>query len=297
VTVVDDGSTDRTFAVAENACDQLPKARVIETNHGGASHARNVGLKASQGDTVFFMEADCTYDNDYVLKAVELLEARGEISAVCLTGAPLKVRKTLAVECIDIENKVQHRMLNEGKMKPFYAWVFRRQALLSIGGFDEKLFQGEDKDLFRRFEGAGYKVGWVPGVHWWHRRDQTLAELAGKWFSRGRMRLLYSLKHRLFSEMARTLAPLWLTVIGLLTAIFAPLVGLGIILLVMAAFLYYSFKNIYLSRPFVDRKRVFAGYPLFVLVRNFLTALGYTWGLFLVTLRRLQRKDITWSNV
>jgi glycosyltransferase involved in cell wall biosynthesis len=297
VTVVDDGSTDQTLSVAVEACSQMANAKAVGTNHRGASHARNVGLQACRGDTVIFMEADCTYSEDYIQKAVELLEAQPEMSAVCLTGAPLKLRHTLAVECIDVENKVQHRLLNEGKIRPFYAWVYRRQAISSVGGFDEKLFQGEDKDLFRRFEGAGYKVGWIPGVHWWHRRDQTLQELAAKWFSRGRMRLLYSLKHRLFGEITRTLAPLWLAIIGVLVALVVPLLGLGIIAVVAAAVFVYSLRNVYISWPLIDRKRVYIGYPLFVFVRNFSTALGYSWALVAIAVRRLEGKEVSWSNV
>ena len=297
VIVVDDGSTDQTLAVATKMCSQISDARAVGTNHGGASHARNVGLQASRGDTVIFMEADCTYAEDYIQKAVELLDVQPEISAVCLTGAPLKLRHTLAVECIDVENKVQHRLLNEGKIRPFYAWVYRRQAISSVGGFDEKLFQGEDKDLFRRFEGAGYKVGWIPGVNWWHKRDQTLQELAGKWFSRGRMRLLYSLKHRLFGEIMRTLTPLWLTIIGVLIALAAPLLGFGIIVVVVAAVFLYSLRNVYISWPLVARKRVYIGYPLFVLARNFSTALGYSWALVAIAVRRLEGKEVNWSSV
>lgn len=297
VMIVDDGSTDSTLSIAVKECGQMPNARAVETNHGGASHARNVGLQASRGGTVFFMEADCTYSEDYIQKAVELLDSQPETSAVCLTGAPLKLRHTLAVECIDVENKVQHRLLSEGKIRPFYAWVYRRQAIMSVGGFDEKLFQGEDKDLFRRFEAAGYVVGWIPGVHWWHKRDQTLRELAGKWFSRGRMRLLYSLKHRLYGEMTRTIAPLWLTIAGILVAILAPLLGLGIIVVVLAAVLFYSLRNVNISWPLVARKRVYIGYPLFVLVRNFATALGYSWALVAIPVRRLEGNEVNWSNV
>ena len=297
VILVDDGSTDQTISIATEACSQLPNARAVATNHGGASHARNVGLQASRGETVFFMEADCTYTEDYVQKAIDYLGAHPEVSAVCLTGAPLKQRQTLAVECIDVENKVQHRLLNEGKIRPFYAWVYRRQAISSVGGFDEKLFQGEDKDLFRRFEGAGYRVGWIPGVHWWHKRDQTLQELAGKWFSRGRMRLLYSLKHRLFGEIARTLAPLWLVVLGILVVVAAPLLGLGIIVVALVAVFLYSLRNVYISWPLVARKRVYVGYPLFVLVRNFSTALGYSWALIAIAVRRLEGKEVSWSSV
>lgn len=297
VVVVDDGSTDQTLSVATHACGQISNAKAVGTRHGGASHARNVGLQSSGGDTVFFMEVDCTYEQDYIQKAVELMSAQPEISAVCLTGAPLKLRHTLAVECIDVENKVQHRLLNEGKIRPFYAWVYKRQAILSVGGFDEKLFQGEDKDLFRRFGGAGYKIGWIPGVHWWHKRDQTLQELSGKWFSRGRMRLLYSLKHRLFWEIMRTLTPLWLTIVGILIALAVPLLGIGIIAVVAAAVLLHSLKNVYISWPLVARKRVYIGYPLFVLVRNFSTALGYSWALVAIAVRRLQGREVSWSNV
>jgi len=297
VIIVDDGSTDQTSAIASDECSQTSNARVVATTHGGASHARNVGLQSSRGDTVFFMEADCTYEQDYIQKAVQLLDAQPETSAVCLTGAPLKLRHTLAVECIDIENKVQHRLLNEGKMRPFYAWVFRRPAILSVGGFDEKLFQGEDKDLFRRFEGAGYKVGWIPGIHWWHRRDQTLQELARKWFSRGRMRLLYVLKHKLVREILRTTGPLWLSLVGVVIAFVAPLIGIGILAFVAAAVLFHSLRNVYISWPLVSRKRVYLGYPLFVLVRNFSTALGYSWALVAVAVRRLQGREVSWSNV
>ena len=297
VTMVDDGSIDQTYSVVVEACRQLPNAKAVRTSHEGASHARNAGIQASRGETIFFMEADCSYAEEYIQRAVELLDAQPEVSAVCLTGAPLKLKHNIAVESIDIENKVQHRLLAEGKIRPFYAWVYRRRAILEVGGFDEKLFQGEDKDLFRRFEAAGYKVGWIPGVHWWHKRDQTLRELAVKWFARGKMRLLYSLKHRLYGEILRTLAPLWLTVFGVLLAIAAPLLGFTVILVVAAAVLLYCLRNVYVSWPLVIRKRVYFGYPLFVLVRNFTTALGYSWGLISISVKRLEHKEANWSSV
>lgn len=297
VLIVDDGSTDETAKVAEELAAAAGNARVIRATHGGPSRARNIGLFQSKGEIVFFAEADCVYDDDYIEKAVEKLDFEVSADAVCLTGAPLKVRSTLATECIDIENKVQHRLLSEGKIKPFYAWVFRREALMSIGGFDEKLFQGEDKDVFRRFAEAGHTVAWVPGINWRHVRDQTTWELARKWFVRGRSRVLYALKHKLVKDLAKRLLPLWIFVAGLLALPFSPLVGASILLLVIAAMVAYSIRTIALSWSMVTEKRFFLAYPLFVTVRNFATALGYSAAILSIVLRKAQGREIAWDTV
>jgi glycosyltransferase AglI len=277
--VVDDGSTDKTGAIASAWAGTRADIRVIRTEHRGPSHARNVGANAATGRILFFAESDCTYLEDYLEKAVRKLEDDKDFSAVCLTGAPLMVRSTLATECIDVENKVQHRLLNEGKIRPFYAWVFSREPFLKVGGFDEKLFQGEDKDLFRRFESEGYRVGWVPGIHWWHRRDQTTWSLARKWFQRGKSRVLYSMKHRLILDLARSIAPFWVLVIGLLLFLVNPLVGGVLVLMVVAAFLAQTIRIASISWRDVERRRVFLGYPIFIATRNFSTGIGYLAGL------------------
>ena len=58
VIVVDDGSTDATRRVTESA-----GARVVqlETHEGGSpASARNHGARASSGDPIIFLDADCT---------------------------------------------------------------------------------------------------------------------------------------------------------------------------------------------------------------------------------------------
>lgn len=297
ILIVDDGSTDDTVKIAEQSAVGMGNIRVIRTKHGGAAHARNVGLQESKGDVVFFAEPDCVYDDSYLQKAVDKLDEEKNADAVCLTGAPLKIRSTIATECIDIENKLQHRLLSEGKIKPFYAWVFRRHALMSIGGFDERLFQGEDKDVFRRFEGAGHSVAWVPGVNWRHVRDQTTWELAKKWFVRGRSRVLYSMKHRLLSDLGKRLLPLWLLIAGILLLPFFPIIGAILIVFVLLAIVFYSLRTIVLTWPLVAERRFYLVYPLFVMVRNLTMALGYSTALFLMVLRRAQGRKIAWDTV
>ncbi|MDA4122999.1 MAG: glycosyltransferase [Thaumarchaeota archaeon] len=278
IVLVDDGSTDSTRSVAENIARQVDRLRVVSISHGGASHARNVGIQGARGSVIFFAEADCVYDSDYLQKAVACLLADERVSAVCLTGAPLMLRSTLATKCIDIENKIQHKLLEQGRIKPFYAWVYRKSALETVGGFDETLFQGEDKDLFRRVEASNFLVAWIPGIHWRHERDQTLAELAAKWFKRGQSRVLFVMKHRLLGDMAKALAPLWLTVLGIALLFVYPVAGALLLSAVLAAFLYRTVRTASIAWDRVEKKRYLAYYLPFLLVRNFSSGLGYTVG-------------------
>ena len=279
IIVVDDGSTDETAPIAEEYCVGHPDTRVIRIAHSGLTHVRNVGIRESKGEIIFFAESDCVYDADYVEKAVQCLDAQPDANAVCLTGGPLKVRSTLATECIEIENVVQHKLLAQGKIKPFYAWVFRRAQLVAIGGFDERLFQGEDKDVFRRFVNAGNKVAWLPGIHWRHKRDQTTWQLAQKWFFRGRSRVLYAVKHGLMKDFAKTLLPFWLLVFGLLYLLVLPIVGVILIALVLALFVGNTIRIARIAWSSLSNRRYLLGYPFFLMVRNFSSALGYMWGL------------------
>jgi glycosyltransferase involved in cell wall biosynthesis len=297
IILVDDGSTDGTWESAKALTSGHDDIITVRTEHRGPAHARNAGLQKSRGDIVFFSESDCVYDPAYLRRAVDCLDSQPGAAAVCLTGAPLITRSTLATRCLDIENRAQHRLLEQGKMQPFYAWVFRRSVLLSLGGFDDRLFQGEDRDLFGRLKNANYSVAWVPGVHWRHIRDQTTSELAAKWFSRGRTRLLYIMKHRRLLDLAKSIIPFWATVLGVVLLLWSPLIGGGILLLVAALFIARTLQMMSVTWPVVQKKRDFLGYPLFILVRNFATAMGYSLALVTIFKRRTQGKEIDWETL
>jgi glycosyltransferase involved in cell wall biosynthesis len=297
IVIADDGSTDQTWNIATELSAGREDVVLIKTDHSGASHARNAGVERARGEIIFFSESDCVYDEAYLQRAVESLDSNRNAGAVCLTGAPLITRSTLATECIDIENKVQHRLLDQGKIKPFYAWVYRRDVFLKLGGFDEKLFQGEDKDLFKRLEKADYAVAWVPGVNWRHLRNQTTPELAKKWFTRGRSRVLYSIKHRRILEVLKTLAPFWVTVFGVLLLLRSPILGALVLLLVALLFVTNTIRVMRISWPLVRRKRTFFGYPVFVMTRNFSMAMGYSVALLTIPIRKIQGKEIAWNNL
>ncbi|WP_182252725.1 glycosyltransferase family 2 protein [Microbacterium esteraromaticum] len=76
--MVDDGSTDRTPHIMRSVAD--PRVRVIEhAANRGISAARNSGLDAATGEFIVFLDADDSWEPDFLLR---MHEARGEADAV-----------------------------------------------------------------------------------------------------------------------------------------------------------------------------------------------------------------------
>ena len=73
--VVDDGSTDGTTAVADQAAAADPRVRVVRTTHNhGKGYAVRVGIQAAQGELVAFTDADGSYGPEQLERVVAALE-------------------------------------------------------------------------------------------------------------------------------------------------------------------------------------------------------------------------------
>lgn len=64
ILVIDDGSTDASVTVAKSVSDE--RVVVIEAEHKGVSHARNIGLQKMNGQFFTFVDADDFVANTYV---------------------------------------------------------------------------------------------------------------------------------------------------------------------------------------------------------------------------------------
>ena len=58
IIIVDDGSTDETFAVCEELAESDMRVRIVRKKNGGVSSARNAGLEVAHGEYVMFLDAD-----------------------------------------------------------------------------------------------------------------------------------------------------------------------------------------------------------------------------------------------
>jgi GT2 family glycosyltransferase len=133
IIVVDDGSTDRTAAVAHEG-----NAKVVPIHRRQIAAARNAGARAAQGEVLFFVDADTRINRKHVTGALAALDAGyvGGGARVAVDGnIPRWARIALHFFCFI------YFALNFGAG----AFLFTtRENFESAGGLDESLFIGEE---------------------------------------------------------------------------------------------------------------------------------------------------------
>jgi polyisoprenyl-phosphate glycosyltransferase len=72
--VIDDGSTDHTLELLQQARLRYPHMRLLAFHrNGGSGTARRIGTKQARGEIVVWTDADMTYPNDRIPELVDLL--------------------------------------------------------------------------------------------------------------------------------------------------------------------------------------------------------------------------------
>lgn len=71
---IDDGSTDATRAILENAAERDRRLKIIAQPNRGVSSARNRGLDAARGRYIFFIDPDDTAQPNMLSRAIARLE-------------------------------------------------------------------------------------------------------------------------------------------------------------------------------------------------------------------------------
>ena len=69
IIVVDDGSTDKTKSMLE----RFKEVMVLVGKHAGPGASRNIGAKKAKGEVLVFVDADMTFDKEYLENLIEPL--------------------------------------------------------------------------------------------------------------------------------------------------------------------------------------------------------------------------------
>jgi glycosyltransferase involved in cell wall biosynthesis len=187
VILVDDGSTDDTADRADRIAQPwADRFRRIRQTNGGPASARNTGFRASSAVVIAFIDSDCIASVSWLSEMVGALMANraagvgGIVRGVASDGWVSRY--------IDVTGLMRQRVKN-GRVDYLITanTVFLREALVNIGGFDDRfrLPGGDDVDLCFRLQKAGETLIAIDAGTVQHYHRQTVGSLAHMFFRYG----------------------------------------------------------------------------------------------------------------
>jgi cellulose synthase/poly-beta-1,6-N-acetylglucosamine synthase-like glycosyltransferase len=146
--VVDNASSDRTLSVAKTL-----GANVVTERARGRGRARNAGFRRARGEFVVFLDADCFPDNDWLNS---LLEPFVDKQVGCVGGEIVNAEiDTPLGKYLAAKGHLSQKVTFAHPFLPFAQTgniAYRRAVMADLGGFDERMVEGEDADLCWRMQ-------------------------------------------------------------------------------------------------------------------------------------------------
>ncbi len=184
IIVVDDGSIDRTSEIAS----MYPVKIIRHESNKGLAAARNTGVLNAKCEFVASLDADCLPEPDWLERLMRHFDQGKDVVGI---GGKLVERYT---NTLADRWRSYHMSQNHGnrfiKDAPYLFGnnnVFRKEALISAGLYDEKYRTNyEDMDLSKRLRERGDRFVYDPMAIVWHYRKDTIhSVLEAKWRYRG----------------------------------------------------------------------------------------------------------------
>ena len=173
IVVVDASGSTETPALVSTLAEI--GARTILDERRGAAKAANLGLREAAYDTVLFTHDDCVVSADWVAVGARLIARSPE---AIFTGSVYPKGDPRAVPGLAVDREPRDFNRTPARVLVAHNMGCSRQALLTFGGFDERMRPvAEDDDLAFRWLRAGRTLRYAPELKVWHVAWRTEAQL------------------------------------------------------------------------------------------------------------------------
>ena len=226
VIVVDNGSRDGTLDIVR---ERFPEARLLEQENRGFGAGNNAGMRVASGRYFLLLNPDAWLTDGALQKLVAFADEHPQAAVVgprllnpdgslqrSVRGYPTPWR--IATEYFFLRKLApRSRALNslfgagfdhESVREVDYLFgaclLVRREAVDSVGGFDEDFFlMSEETDWCYRFRQAGWSVFFYPGAEAYHVVGASLNPARFKDVVRGHLQFLRKHRGARVAERAR----------------------------------------------------------------------------------------------
>lgn len=193
-------SRDRTAEIAQKLSDADPRVVIVQSPTGRTAAGLNLALKKSQSPVVVRVDGHAQIPSNYISLVVEILNSTGAVNVGGVMAAIGTTRFESAVagamrSPFGVGASRFHTGGQAGAVDTVYLGAFRREALLAIGGFDERFTRAQDWELNFRLRENGGLVYFDPRLQVTYRPRSTVKALAKQYFEYGRWRRVVSRRH------------------------------------------------------------------------------------------------------
>ena len=175
IIIVDDGSADGSFAIAEELRAKHPSsvrtARFEAVRGEGA--VRTEGMHMARGAYIIETDADAAFPEDFVARTLAYMK---ESDAECASLGELKVhqkRTGILADYWRAKRRASYLLRSSGKKGAVVGiYCFSRKVADTLGHYDSSVPSGTDFDFAMRAQKAGFAPVWAEDVHFYH-ADET----------------------------------------------------------------------------------------------------------------------------
>ena len=193
-------SNDGTEVIAQSLAKADSRVVVVSNPSGRTASGLNLAVAASRYSIIVRVDGHSKIPKNYLSLAFEILKETGAVNVggimaaeghtVFERGVARAMRSPLGVGASRF-----HTGGGAASVDTVYLGAFRKQALVAVGGFDERFTRAQDWELNFRLRAAGGTIFFDPRLVVTYRPRSTVKALAKQYFEYGRWRRVVSRKH------------------------------------------------------------------------------------------------------
>ena len=194
-------SQDKTLEIAQRLHMNDSRVVIVENPTGRTAAGLNRAIAASQYSIIVRVDGHANIPNNYCQLVSEILESTGAVNVggvMAAEGQSLFERSVARAmrSPLGVGASRFHTGGGAGEVDTVYLGAFRKEALLAVGGFDERFTRAQDWELNFRLRQAGGVVYFDPRLIVTYRPRSTIKALAKQYFEYGRWRRAVSRRHK-----------------------------------------------------------------------------------------------------
>jgi glycosyltransferase involved in cell wall biosynthesis len=222
-------SQDKTMEIARKLQRQDARVIIVENPTGRTAAGLNLAIAASSYSVIVRVDGHANIPTNYCQIAYEILKETGAVNVGGIMDASgISIFEKSVARAMKSPLGVGasrfHTGGNPGEVDTVYLGVFRKEALLAVGGFDERFTRAQDWELNFRLREIGGLIYFDPRLLVSYRPRSTVSALARQYFQYGRWRRVVSRLHQ-GTVNYRYLAPPFTVIATLLSLVLGWLIS------------------------------------------------------------------------